>query len=58
MLEGKVDPVQAGVFLIALRMTRETDDEHKGVLQVSLDATETVVCLVGGRHKPCGKVFQ
>ena len=24
---GEVDPVQAGVFLIALRMKRETDEE-------------------------------
>jgi anthranilate phosphoribosyltransferase len=43
ILQGKVDPVQAGVFLIALRMKRETDDENRGVLQAILDATETVV---------------
>ncbi len=26
ILDGKVDPVQAGIFLIALRMKRETDE--------------------------------
>jgi len=31
ILDGKADPVQAGIFLIALRMKRETDDEHLGV---------------------------
>ena len=46
ILQGKVDPVQAGVFLIALRMKRETDDENRGVLQAILDATETVVAPV------------
>ena len=33
VLEGLVDPVQAAVFLIGLRMKRETDDENKGILQ-------------------------
>ena len=33
ILAGDVDPVQAGIFLIALRMKRETDDETKGVLE-------------------------
>ncbi len=32
ILKNAVDPVQAAVFLIALRMKRETDDENKGVL--------------------------
>jgi len=32
ILEGRVDPVQAAIFLIALRMKRETHDEYKGVL--------------------------
>jgi anthranilate phosphoribosyltransferase len=32
ILEGKVEPVQAAIFLIALRMKRETHDEYKGVL--------------------------
>ncbi|RTZ74711.1 MAG: anthranilate phosphoribosyltransferase [Gammaproteobacteria bacterium] len=32
ILEKKVDPVQAAIFLIALRMKREAPDEYKGVL--------------------------
>lgn len=39
VLNGRVDPVQAGVFLIALRMKRETDDEMLGILDAILDAT-------------------
>jgi anthranilate phosphoribosyltransferase len=42
VLDGRVDPVQAGIFLIALRMKRETDDENRGVLQAIIDATHTV----------------
>jgi anthranilate phosphoribosyltransferase len=40
VLDGAVDPVQAGVFLIALRMKRETDDENLGVLEAIRDATQ------------------
>ena len=32
LLDGSADPVQAGIFLIALRMKRETDDELAGIL--------------------------
>jgi len=39
VLDAKVDPVQAGVFLIALRMKRETDDENLGMLEAIRDAT-------------------
>ncbi|HJS37466.1 MAG TPA: hypothetical protein VJ789_04975, partial [Burkholderiales bacterium] len=39
VLEAEVDPVQAGVFLIALRMKRETDDENLGLLDAIRDAT-------------------
>jgi anthranilate phosphoribosyltransferase len=46
VLEGQVDPVQAGVFLIALRMKRETDDECKGVMAAILDATHMVTAPV------------
>lgn len=46
VLDGTVDPVQAGIFLIALRMKRETDDENKGVLDALRDVTETVTAPV------------
>ena len=46
ILDKKVDAVQAGVFLIALRMKRETDDENKAILRAILDATESVVVAV------------
>ena len=39
VLDGEVDPVQAGVFLIALRMKRETDDENLGLLEAIREAT-------------------
>ena len=39
VLDGAVDPVQAGVFLIALRMKRETDDENLGMLEAIRDVT-------------------
>ena len=32
ILEGAVDPVRAGIFLIALRMKRESDAENIGIL--------------------------
>jgi anthranilate phosphoribosyltransferase len=46
VLEGAVDPVQAGVFLIALRMKRETDDENAGILEALLEATQRVTAPV------------
>lgn len=46
ILKGTVDPVQAGVFLIALRMKRETDDENLGVLDALREATRTVSAAV------------
>jgi anthranilate phosphoribosyltransferase len=39
IFDNKVDPVQAGIFFIALRMKRETDDENKGVLDAVREAT-------------------
>jgi len=42
VLEGMVEPVQAAVFLIALRMKRETDEENQGILEALLDATQSV----------------
>ncbi|MBI1942389.1 MAG: anthranilate phosphoribosyltransferase [Betaproteobacteria bacterium] len=46
VLDGQVDPVQAGVFLIALRMKRETDDENRGVLDAILEATRSATAPV------------
>ena len=46
ILSGDADPVQAAVFLIALRMKRETDEENAGVLQAILDTMETVTAEV------------
>lgn len=43
ILEEKVDPVQAGVFLIALRMKRESDDENRGVLEALRAATHAAI---------------
>jgi anthranilate phosphoribosyltransferase len=40
LLEDAVDPVRAGIFLIALRMKRETREENRGVLQAILDHTD------------------
>ncbi|MCG8427764.1 MAG: anthranilate phosphoribosyltransferase [Chromatiales bacterium] len=42
VLEGAVDPVQAAIFFIALRMKRETDDENKGILDAILASTESI----------------
>ena len=43
ILEDATDPIQAGIYLIALRMKRETDDENGGSLQAILDLTDRVV---------------
>ncbi len=40
ILEGKIDPVQAAIFLIALRMKRETDDENLGIHDGIRDVTQ------------------
>jgi len=46
LLDGSADPVQAGVYLIGLRMKRETDDELKGVMDALQDRTEVVQATV------------
>ncbi len=43
ILDDVTDPVQAGIYLIALRMKRETEDENGGSLQAVLDSTDRVV---------------
>jgi len=42
ILNDEVDPVQAAIFFIALRMKRETWDENKGVLDAIREATLAV----------------
>ena len=42
ILDGSADPVQAGIFLIALRMKRETLDENGGSLQAIIDTSNIV----------------
>jgi anthranilate phosphoribosyltransferase len=39
VLDGAADPVQAGIFLIALRMKRETLDENLGILEAIGECT-------------------
>jgi anthranilate phosphoribosyltransferase len=39
ILDNRVDPVQAGIFLIALRMKRETGEETRGVLDAVREVT-------------------
>ncbi len=46
ILDDAADPVQAGIFFIALRMKRETDDENKGILDAILEATRRVTAEV------------
>ena len=43
ILNKEVHDVQAGVFLVALRMKRETDDENRGVLEALREATHSVI---------------
>ena len=38
ILEGRADPVQAGVFFVALRMKYESEDESNGVLEALREA--------------------
>ena len=42
VLQGRANPVQASLFLIALRMKRETDDEVLGVQQALLEEAEHI----------------
>ncbi len=46
ILDNKVDPVQAAIFFIALRMKRETADENKGVLDAIRGATHGITAEV------------
>jgi len=46
IFNGEIDPAQAAIFLIALRMKRETDDENKGILDALQDVTDHVTAEV------------
>ena len=46
ILNGQADPIQAAIFLIALRMKRESDDEMKGILDALLEETHTTTAQV------------
>ena len=46
VLDGTVDPVRAAVFLIALRMKRETDEENLGILDAVLETTNSLTAPV------------
>jgi anthranilate phosphoribosyltransferase len=46
VLDNAVDPVQAAVFLIALRMKRETDEENRGILDAIRDISTCVTAPV------------
>ena len=41
ILKGEVDPVRSAIFLIALRMKRETMDENLGVHDAIIETTKT-----------------
>ena len=46
ILDKDADPVQAAVFLIAIRMKRETMDENKGILKAIIDTSDIVTANV------------
>ncbi len=46
ILENGADPVQTAVFLIALRMKRETQEENRGVLQAIRESIDAVTAPV------------
>lgn len=46
ILDGHIDPVQSAIFLIALRMKRETPEENRGVLSGIIDRTTQVTANV------------
>jgi anthranilate phosphoribosyltransferase len=47
ILDGEIDPVRSGIFLIALRMKRETDAENLGALDALLKRTTQASAVAG-----------
>lgn len=46
IFDGKIDPVQAALFFIALRMKRESYDEYKGVLDAIRESSKGITAEV------------
>lgn len=46
ILDGQISPVQAAIFLIALRMKRETQEENCGILQGIIDKAGSIAAEV------------
>ena len=46
IIDNHIDPIQVGIFFIALRMKRETMDENIGVLDAVLETTQRVTAAV------------
>jgi len=46
IIENAIDPIQVGIYFIALRMKRETQDENRGVLDAVLETTLRVTAEV------------
>jgi len=42
ILDGHIDPVQSAIYLIGLRMKRETPEENRGILEAIIDRTDRV----------------
>ena len=42
ILDGHIDPVQSAIFLIGLRMKRETPEENRGILEAIIERTDRV----------------
>lgn len=43
VIDNLIDPVQVGIYFIALRMKRETMDENRGALDAVLETTRRVI---------------
>ena len=46
IIDNVIDPIQVGIYFIALRMKRETMDENRGVLDAVLETTRRVTAEV------------